>query len=308
MKQDRHVELSDINQAVRSDPKALIERCDKLYADRVAAAADLAVSRLNKSRILLLAGPSASGKTTTASRVRRAMEERGVYCHMVSLDDYYRMKDEPGFPRTKDGSLDLEAPEALRIDLLNEHLGALDRGEEILVPHYDFQNQRIADEGTPLRLGPNEAVIFEGIHGLNPILTERHPQATRLFVSPATSIFDGGQEVFDRVWMRVIRRTVRDYHFRSSSAFDTLAMWANVRRGEKHYITPYKGSAHYHIDSAHSYEVPALRNVVERLLREVADNPQPALTAEILDGLDRFEPLELDLIPKTSLLKEEFLP
>ena len=308
MRQDRHVELSVINEAVCSDPIGMIERCDQMYCDRVAAAADLAVSRLKKSRILLLAGPSASGKTTTASRVRNALGERGVYCHMVSLDDYYRMKDEPGFPRTKDGELDLEAPEALRLDLLNAHLDALDRGEEILVPHYDFQNQRIAEEGRPLQLHENECVIFEGIHGLNPMLTERNPHATRLFVSPATSVFEDGVEVFDRVWMRVIRRTVRDYHFRSASAFDTLSMWANVRRGEKRYITPYKGTAHYHIDSAHSYEVPALRSIVERLLREVEDNPQPQLTAEILSGLERFEPLPLELIPETSLLKEEFLP
>lgn len=308
MNADHFVELTFINEAIRDDPVGFIARCDQAYSDRVGKAADTVISRLKKSRIILLAGPSASGKTTTASRVRRALEQRGVYCHMVSLDDYYRMKDEPGFPRTADGDLDLEAPEALRIDLLNEHLSALDRGEEILVPHYDFQEQKIAEEGTPLRLRENECVIFEGIHGLNPMFTERHPEATRLFVSPSTYIFHEDEEVFDRVWLRVIRRTVRDYHFRCASAADTLGMWANVRRGEKHYITPYKHTAHYHIDSAHNYEVSALRQTVEPLLRAVENNPQQLLTDEILHGLTQFEPISLDLLPPTCLLKEEFLP
>lgn len=308
MNADHFVELEYINDAIRDDPVDFIARCDKAYTDRVDKAADTVISRLKESRIVLLAGPSASGKTTTASRVRRALEERGIYCHMVSLDDYYRMKDEPGFPRTESGELDLEAPEALRIDLLNEHLGALDRGEEILVPHYDFQRQRIAEEGRPLRLRENEAVIFEGIHGLNPMFTERHPEATRLFVSPSTYIFHYDEEVFDRLWLRVIRRTVRDYHFRCASAADTLGMWANVRRGEKHYITPYKRTAHYHIDSAHNYEVSALRSTVEPLLRAVENNPQQLLTDEILHGLVQFEPLDINLLPPTCLLKEEFLP
>lgn len=308
MNSEHFVELSYINEAIRDDPVAFIARCDQTYSDRVEKAADIAISRLKESRIILLAGPSASGKTTTASRVRRALEQRGIYCHMVSLDDYYRMKDEPGFPRTADGELDLETPNALRIELLNDQLGALDRGEEILVPHYDFQKQCIAEGGRPLRLGKNEAVIFEGIHGLNPMLTERHPEATRLFVSPATYFFHEGDEVFDRVWLRVIRRTVRDYHFRCASAADTLGMWANVRRGEKHYITPYKKTAHFHIDSAHNYEVSALRQTVEPLLRHVENNPQPLLTEEILHGLTQFEPIDINLLPPTCLLKEEFLP
>ena len=308
MNAEHFVELELINEAVREDPIGFIQRCDQAYTDRVEKAADTVISRLHLSRIILLAGPSASGKTTTASRVRRALEQRGIYCHMVSLDDYYRMKTDDGFPRTPNGELDLEAPEALRIDLLNEHLGALDRGEEILVPHYDFQRQCISEQGTPLQLHEYEAVIFEGIHGLNPMFTDRHPEATRLFVSPATYVFHQDEEVFDRVWLRVIRRTVRDYYFRCASAADTLGMWANVRRGEKRYITPYKKTAHYHIDSAHNYEIPALRPIVEKLLTNVENNPQELLTEEILHGLTQFEPLDINLLPPTCLLKEEFLP
>ena len=121
------LELDDINLALRADPKGYVSRCDALYNSRVNKAAELIVNRQNRSRVALLAGPSSSGKTTTATRIRRALEARGVYAHMISLDDYYRLKSEPDFPRTKDGELDLEAPEGLDTALLGRHLEALDR-------------------------------------------------------------------------------------------------------------------------------------------------------------------------------------
>ena len=303
------IELSKINEALRTDPKEYIAFCDARYDRRVGAAADAVKEHLSKSRVILLAGPSSSGKTTTAGRVRKALEKRGIFCHMISLDDYYRSKTEPGYPLTPEGEPDLETPLALDLDLLNEHLSKLDRGEEIMVPHFSFPLQRrVEEEAWPLRLGENEAVVFEGIHGLNPLLTDHHPEATRLFVSTATSIYDGDIEVFDRVWMRVIRRMVRDFNFRSADAEETLGLWRNVRLGEKHYISPYKETAHIAIDTTHGYEVSAFRSTAEPMLKAVQNNPQPRLTKNILEGLESFEPLSLDLLPETCLLKEEFLP
>lgn len=303
------IDISKINEALRKDPKEYIAFCDARYDRRVGVAADAVKERLSKSRVILLAGPSSSGKTTTAGRVRKALEQRGIFCHMISLDDYYRSKTEPGYPLTPEGKPDLETPLALDLDLLNEHLSKLDCGEEIMVPHFSFPLQRrVEEDAWPLRLGENEAVIFEGIHGLNPLLTEHHPEATRLFVSTATSIYDGDIEVFDRVWMRVIRRMVRDFNFRSADAEETLGLWRNVRLGEKHYISPYKETAHIAIDTTHGYEVSAFRNTAEPMLKAVQNNPQPRLTKNILEGLENFEPLSLDLLPETCLLKEEFLP
>ena len=135
------IELNDINTAIRTNPKAYVTKCDNLYDNRVNAAADTVVSRLNRSRVVLLAGPSSSGKTTTASRLRQALADRGVFTHMISLDDYYRSKNEPDFPKTKDGEPDLEAPEGLDIALIGQHLEALDKGGEIVVPYFDFQIQ-----------------------------------------------------------------------------------------------------------------------------------------------------------------------
>lgn len=303
------IELSTINAAIRTDPKGYIEACDAQYDQRIANAAEQIKQRLSLSRVILLAGPSSSGKTTTAGRVKKAMENHGIFCHMISLDDYYKSRREPDYPRTPEGEPDLETPRALQTELLNEHLGALDRGEEILVPHFDFKEQRRAPEKAwPLRLQENEAVIFEGIHGLNPMLTEYHPQATRIFVSTATSVYDKDIEVFDRVWMRVLRRVIRDFHFRSADAEETLGLWKNVRLGEKCYISPYKQTAHIAIDTTHGYEVSAFRAMAEPMLLNVKDNAQPILTKNILEGLKCFEPLPMTMLPETCLLKEEFLP
>ena len=303
------IELNDINTAIRTNPKAFVTKCDNLYDNRVAAAAELVVSRLNRSRVVLLAGPSSSGKTTTASRVRKALADRGVFAHMISLDDYYRSKREPDYPKTKDGEPDLEAPEGLNIPLLSQHLEALDKGGEIVVPYFDFQIQeQVPEKYRTIQLHDNEVVIFEGIHGLNAMLTGKNPEATRLFVSTASSVYDNDVEVFDRVWMRVLRRIVRDYNFRAASAEETLGMWRNVRMGEKKYITPFKGSAHYAIDSSLGYEVAAFRPIAEPMLIEAEEHPQPKLVDLILEGLESFDPLDPNELPETSLLKEEFLP
>lgn len=303
------IELSEINHAIETDPMGYVAQCDALYNERIAKAADLVISRLHESRVILLAGPSSSGKTTTASRVKKALAERGVFAHMVSLDDYYRPKHDPDFPKTRKGDPDLEAPDALDIDLLGQHLELLDRGEEILVPHFDFKRQSQAPEHFwPLKLHDQETVIFEGIHGLNPILTDKNPDATRLFVSTASSVYDEDVEVFDRVWMRVLRRIVRDYNYRASSAEETLGMWKNVRSGEKRFITPYKKFAHYAIDSAHGYEVAAFRPIAEPMLTKLEEHPQPKLVDMILEGLESFTPIDPMTLPETSLLREEFLP
>lgn len=303
------LELSDINARLNSDPAGYVAECDALYQSRVEEAAAVVADRLHQSKVVLLAGPSSSGKTTTAGRVRDALLARGIFAHMVSLDDYYRPRFDPDFPTTRRGDPDLEAPEALDLDLLSQHLELLDRGSEILIPHFDFRRQvQSPSDFQPLRLQENEVVIFEGIHGLNPMLTQRKPEATRIFISTASSVYEDDVEIFDRVWMRLLRRIVRDFNFRSSTAEETLGMWRNVRRGEKVYISPYKKDSHYAIDTTHGYEVAAFRPIAEPMLLELEKHPQPKLVDLVLEGLEAFTPIDPMQLPETSLLRQEFLP
>lgn len=304
-----NLSLETINQALGQDAQGYIAQCDDQYTQRIEQGAEQVLARLKQSRVILLAGPSSSGKTTTANRLRQAMERRGIHCHMVSLDDYYHSKREPEYPKLPNGEPDLETPLALHTEIIRQHLTMLDRGEEILVPHFDFKQQRqIPELAQPLRLGPNEAVIFEGIHGLNPLLTQHHPQATRLYLSTETTISAHGQPLFFPMWMRFLRRLVRDFYHRGCDAQETLTLWENVQNGEQLYILPYKDSAHVAIDTAHGYEVSCLGPLAATMLAAVEHNSQPALTQGVLAAMPQFVPLDWHTLSRHSLLREEFLP
>ena len=234
-------QLSDINAAVRRDPVGFMEECDQGYQDKIARAAEKICENMSKSPVVLLSGPSGSGKTTTAEKLSQELERRGVRTHAVSMDDYFLRPDSEGAPRTPGGAIDYESPEMMDLKLLDEHFAKLTRGEWILVPKFEFARQMRNDSrGRPMKLGADEVAIFEGIHALNTQLTSRHPDATRLYVSARSDVKgEDGRVMFKRTWLRLTRRAVRDYNFRGNDVGGTLDMWANVRRGEKLYISPY---------------------------------------------------------------------
>ena len=150
------------------------------------------------------------------------------------------------------------------MELLDETFDRLSRGEEVIVPHFEFARQMRNDSrGTPLRLGKDEIAIFEGIHALNDDIAGRHPEATGMYISARSNILEGEQLRFKGTWMRISRRAVRDYNFRGTDLLETLLMWYNVRRGEKTYISPYKGRAHVIIDSSLRYEVPVFAHYAD---------------------------------------------
>ena len=233
--------LTEINERCRADAPAFIADCDALYAQRLSMAADRIQENMARSPIVLLSGPSGSGKTTTAMKICEVLEERGITTHSVSLDDYFKTVSPETTPRTASGAYDLESPLCLDMELLNEHFTRLSRGEKIYVPKYDFVHQtRLMRMGRTLRLKENEVAVFEGIHALNDAITAVHPEAFKLYISARSNILDdGGRVVFKGTWMRLMRRTVRDYLFRGTQAQSTLSHWANVRRGEKLYISPF---------------------------------------------------------------------
>lgn len=299
-------QLSEINAAVRRDPVAFMEEGDARYQDKVNAAADQIMERMKKSPVVLLSGPSGSGKTTTAGKIERELERRGVHSHTISMDDYFIAPDPKIAPRTPEGDLDFESPLMMDLKLLDEHFTRLTRGEEILIPYFEFaRRMRNDSKGHPLRLGKDEIAIFEGIHALNTELTGRHPDATRLYISARSDIEDAGQVIFKRTWMRLTRRAVRDYNFRGTDITGTLDMWANVRRGEKLYISPYRSTANLIFDSSLPYEVSVMASYAKPMLSAVPDeNQRRHELLELVAAFDRFEPIDPALVPAGSLIHE----
>ena len=299
-------QLEKINQAVRVDKLGFMEECDHQYQKKVEQAADLICKNMKLSPVVLLSGPSGSGKTTTAHKITAELQRRGVGTHTISMDDYFVRRDTKTAPRTPEGEIDYESPEMMDLQLLSQHFAQLTRGEEILVPHFEFARQMRNDsKAKPLKLGKDEVAIFEGIHALNTKLTAGHPNATRLYISARSNVMDGEVLRFKGTWMRLTRRAVRDFNFRGTDIVGTLDMWANVRRGEKLYISPYKHTAHMLFDSSLPYEVSVMACYARPLMAAVPqENQRRHELLELVRAFDWFETIEPGLVPKDSLLHE----
>ena len=299
-------QLQEINRRARSDAAEFLAECDENYAQRVSLAADRILSNLEHSPIVLLSGPSGSGKTTTAMKIAEELLRRGVNSRAVAMDNYFLTQDPATVPRTPDGSIDYESPLCLDMELLSQHFTALSRGEEILIPKFEFARQMRNDSlGTPLKLEKNEIAIFEGIHALNDDIAGRHPEAAKLYISARSNINEGAVLRFKGTWMRLVRRAVRDYSFRGAGVAQTLAMWANVRRGEKLYISPFRSKADIVFDSSLPYEVPVMKNYALPILQSVPqDNERHDEMLELVKAFEHFESIDPALVPRDSLLRE----
>ena len=302
-------QLQEINRRIQSDVEEFLAECDQAYAQRVSLAAEKILSNLERSPIVLLSGPSGSGKTTTALKLEQELERRGVQTHTVSMDNYFKTLNRKTAPRNAEGDIDYESPKLLDMDLLDDTFTRLSRGEWVIVPKFEFARQMRNDSrGTPLKLDKNEIAIFEGIHALNDDIAGRHPEATTLYISARSNILEGEELRFKGTWMRISRRAVRDYNFRGTDLVETLSMWYNVRRGEKRYISPFKGRADVIIDSSLRYEVPVFANYAAPLreaLDQVApDNERFQELHELVDAFRYFTPIDPALVPADSLLRE----
>ena len=244
--------LKQINEAIRSDPAAFAQECDEQFAKKVDTAARKIADHRGESHIILLSGPSGSGKTTTALKIEEKLVEMGIVTHTVSMDNYFKTMDPETFPRNREGAIDYESPFCLDVDLLNSTSPCWTGGELIHVPKYEFARQMRSDIfARPMRLGKDDMAIFEGIHALNDIIVGKNPRAFKLYIAARSDILDeDGSLVFDKSWIRLCRRIVRDFKFRGSDAAFTLKLWENVRRGERLYISPYKENADLMFDSS----------------------------------------------------------
>ena len=299
--------IETINKRASSDPEGFARECEAIFGRKVEEAAASIAERSLQSRVVFLSGPSGSGKTTTAKKICDALEGIGLHAHPVSMDKYFVTFNPETSPRTTDGEIDYESPNCLDIDLLINHFHSLERGDEVHIPYFNFRTQaRDSDRAEPLRLGRDEVVIFEGIHALNDVLADTHPKAFKLYISARSDIIDSGGEIcFKRTWTRLLRRVVRDDFFRGTGVSETLKMWANVRRGEKEYISPFKYKADVLFDSSMQYEVPVMRRYA---LSALSNIPEETERIEELRGLIpellEFEDVDSAFVPQDSIIRE----
>ena len=298
-------QLSEINLKTVSDPKGFMEECDERYRKRVNQAVDRILENKKNSPIILLSGPSGSGKTTTSMKIAAALEKRGVRTHYVGMDDYFKTVDH-STPRTPEGDLDLESPLCLDMELLNRHFAQLAKGERIYVPKYEFSRRmRIQEPSKSIKLREDEMVVFEGIHALNSMITDVHPEAFKLYISARSDVVFEDRVVFKGTWFRLVRRMVRDYKFRGSDPLETMSMWGNVRRGELHYISPFKDKADFQFDTSFAYELPVFNRTATELFQSVPEGIERFdELRKVLPALQLFGVIDESLVADDALIRE----
>lgn len=294
-----------LNEGIMADRvREIILVSEALHEQKIAEIARQVVARSKTSRIVLIAGPSSSGKTTFSKRLAVQMLAYGVSPFPLEMDNYFVDRDKT--PRDQNGEFDFEALEALDIARLEADLQRLIQGEEVQLPRYDFRTG-LSQPGEVVRLSNDQLIILEGIHGLNPRLLPHIPseQTYRIYVSCLTQLNLDRHNRISTTDTRLIRRIVRDARERGYAAAATISRWESVRRGEKDYIFPYQENADEIFNSALVYELSALRPLAEPLLRQVPYGTAEYIEAKrLLAFLGWFKPIDADLIPDNSILRE----
>ena len=300
--------VGDLNAAALEDRfEHVVHLAEALHEKKIAQIADSIHSRRDQVRLVCIAGPSSSGKTTFVKRLSVQLEVNGLKPLTLGLDDFYRDRSEA--PRDENGEYDFERFEALEVDLLEETLLGLLAGREVGLPRYDFESgKRTHPSSWPkARLNPGQLLVVEGIHGLNPALAAGLGDDCRfrIFVSALTQLrIDEHNRVFTSD-ARLLRRIVRDRRFRGFNAADTIMRWPSVRRGEESYIFPYQDLSDAMFNSALVYETAVLRPFAWRYLLEVPRrHPARVRAYELLKFLELFVPVFPDSIPVNSVLRE----
>ena len=297
--------VGDFNKAVSNGfTTDMINVSEALQEKKIAQMADEIAARKN-IRVVLLAGPSSSGKTTTCKRLSVQLLANGIKPVQISLDDYFVDRDKT--PKDADGELDYESLYALNIPLLNQQFNALFRGEEVQLPKYNFQAGKSEPNGKRLRLDEQSILIVEGIHALNPELTAQVPeeQKYRIYASALTTILLDNHNYIPTTDNRLLRRIVRDNKYRGVSAVETIRRWPSVRAGENKWIFPFQENADVMFNTAMLFELAILKTQAEPLLEDVPENCDEYSEAyRLLKFLKYFASIPFKQLPPTSLLRE----
>ena len=297
--------VGDFNQAIDANHSTdIINISEALQEKKIAKIAEEIASRKGV-KLVLLAGPSSSGKTTSCKRLSIQLAVNGLKPLQISLDDYF--VDREKTPKDALGEYDYESIYALDLDLINEQFNALFRGEEVELPKYDFQSGKSKKSGNRLKMNDNNVLVVEGIHALNPELTAHIPQEQifRVYASALTTILLDNHNYIPTTDNRLLRRIIRDYKYRGVSAQETIHRWPSVRAGENKWIFPFQENADAMLNTAMLYELSVLKMQAEPLLQQVPENCEEYAEAyRLLKFLKYFKGIPYNNLPPTSLLRE----
>ena len=297
--------VGDFNEAVKNGQATdLINVSEALQEKKISQIADTIAAR-KEIKVVLIAGPSSSGKTTFCKRLSVQLLASGMKPVQISLDDYFVNRTET--PKDENGELDYESIYALNIPLINEQFNALFRGEEVELPKYNFQTGMSEKSGKKLHLGENNILLVEGIHALNPALTEQiaDDKKFKIYASALTTILLDDHNYIPTTDNRLLRRIVRDYKYRGCSAQETIHRWPSVRAGENKWIFPYQEQADVMFNTALLFELAVIKPQAEEVLEQVPENCEEYAEAyRLRKFLKYFAPLPFRNLPPTSLLRE----
>ncbi|MCI6075546.1 MAG: nucleoside kinase [Prevotella sp.] len=297
--------VGDFNEVVEHGHATdLINISEALQEKKIARIADEIANR-KSVKLVLLAGPSSSGKTTTCKRLSIQLMTNGIKPLQISLDDYF--VDREHTPKDENGEYDYESIYALNLQLINQQFNALFRGEEVELPKYNFQTGRSEKSGKKLKMDESNVLVVEGIHALNPELTAQIPdnQKFRVYASALTTILLDDHNYIPTTDNRLLRRIIRDYKYRGVNAQETIHRWPSVRKGENKWIFPYQENADAMFNSAMLFELAVIKQQAEPLLEQVPENCEEYSEAYRLSKFLRYiKPIPNRDIPPTSLLRE----
>lgn len=297
--------LEYINKKVLDNPQDFIEECEERYQEII----NSIVEKINSEKgreIVMLAGPSSAGKTTTARRIKESLEKSGVKTYVLSLDDFYLNRDD--IPYLPDGSQDYETVYALDLECLEKELNALLRGERVKSPIYDFTTGRRSENlFNEIVLGKEDVVIIEGLHALNPIITDKvQGNVLKVYINVSSRIYDkDGNTILNKRNLRFVRRMVRDYKYRDSTVENTCRLWKNVTRGEDEYLFPYRDNADIKANTIHFYEPCVLKHQALKMIGDstVSDKYREHILT-LVNALKQFNDIDEKFVPENSLLRE----
>lgn len=297
--------VDEINRAAQDDAQAFILKAEQDYHKDIENIAKSIAGEKQMCRLVMLAGPSSSGKTTTAHMLKNELQKVGVGCVSISLDDFYLGENKA--PMLPNGKRDYECLEALNVEEIKRCLSGLVENNRCEMPVFDFEQHVPFPHRRQVVLHDREVAVVEGIHALNPELISTLPalRVRRIYISVKQGILDCRSEILGPNDVRLVRRIVRDYNFRQTSPDTTLNMWPNVMRGERKFIKPFRKDADTTINSFHDYELCVLKNQALTLLHTVPDNsPNHTVAQKLVSGLECLISVDAALVPKTSMIRE----